>query len=170
MTTECEAESAYDSAREAEAEAVWLVAANVVTWRRCGPGGQELRNGTKAFRGGAKVYVLKVHWGPFGDRLIVLGRERHTSRWIAVNLATRHLHNFRAKRVHSPRVLERLAESHYQRLDSADAAGEVAETLERYARRYRAEVAPRSPHPDHCLCHVCLTGEAHMADAAELSG
>ncbi|MGW5419220.1 hypothetical protein [Streptomyces sp. NPDC003943] len=157
-----------ESEAGAEAEPVWLVTANVVGWRRCGQGGQELRNGTKAFRGGAKVYVLRVYWGPGGDRLTVLGRERHTSRWIAVNVATRHLYNFRAKQVHSPRVLGRLAATYHQQLDTAEAAGEVAETLERYARRYRAEVAPRSPHPDHCLCHVCLTGEAHMADVADL--
>ncbi|WP_370414327.1 hypothetical protein [Streptomyces fradiae] len=148
-------------------EPVWVVAANVVTWRRCGEGGQELRNGTKAFRGGAKVYVLRAYWGPGGERLTALGRERHTSRWIVLDLATRHLFGFRAKQVHSPRVLERIAAHRYGGgFGTAEAAGEIAETLERYARRYRAAVSPYSPHPEHCLCHVCLTGEAHMAEAA----
>ncbi|MEU1619685.1 hypothetical protein ABZ479_20595 [Streptomyces sp. NPDC005722] len=35
-------------------EPVRLVAANVVAWRRCGVGGQELRPGTKFFKGGRR--------------------------------------------------------------------------------------------------------------------
>lgn len=141
-------------------EPVWAVAANVVAWRRCGVGGQELRPGTKYFRGGAKVYVVHVYWGPGGDRVTVAGRERHTSRWIVIDTATRHLHGFRPKLVHTPRALERLREAGYARGLGADFAADVSATLERYARRYRAEAAPRSPHPDPCLCHACLTGES----------
>ncbi|MEU3604526.1 hypothetical protein AB0E83_03560 [Streptomyces sp. NPDC035033] len=139
---------------------VWLVAANVVAWRRCGVGGQELRPGTKFFKGGAKVYVTNVYWGPGGERITTLGRERHTSRWIFIDTATRHLHGFRPKLVHTPRVLERLRETGHEGGLSADYAADVAATLERYARQYRAEIAPSSPHPDRCLCHACLTGES----------
>lgn len=39
-------------------EPLWLIAANVVRWRRYGVGGQELRPGTKSYRAGAKVYVI----------------------------------------------------------------------------------------------------------------
>ncbi|MEX0173472.1 hypothetical protein [Streptomyces sp. LMG1-1-1.1] len=143
-------------------EPVWLVAANVVAWRRCGVGGRELRPGTKNFKGGAKVYVVHVYWGPGGERLTVLGRERHTSRWIAIDTATRHLHGFRPKLVHTPRVLERLHEAGRELGPGPgeDHAVEVAATLERYARRDRARISPYSPHPDRCLCHACLTGEA----------
>ncbi|MEE1772850.1 hypothetical protein PUR34_33000 [Streptomyces sp. JV185] len=42
-------------------EPVWLVAANVVLWRRYGEPGQELRTGTKAYRSGAKVYVVDTY-------------------------------------------------------------------------------------------------------------
>ncbi|MFD3530039.1 hypothetical protein [Streptomyces sp. NPDC058664] len=141
-------------------EPLRLVAANVVAWRRCGAGGQELRPGTKHFKGGAKVYVTGVYWGPGGERVTVAGRERHTGRWIVIDTATRHLHTFRPMLVHTPRVLERLREAgHGYGLD-ADRAADVSATLERYARRYRAETAPNSPHPDRCLCHACLTGES----------
>ncbi|MEU7386672.1 hypothetical protein [Streptomyces tanashiensis] len=140
-------------------EPVWLVAANVVAWRRCGVGGQELRPGTKCFKGGAKVYVVNAYWGPGGDRVTVVGRERHTSRWIVIDTATRHLHGFRPKLVHTPRVLERLRAAGHERGLGADYAADVSVTLERYARQYRAETAPYSPHPDRCLCHACLTGE-----------
>ncbi|MFF9340443.1 MULTISPECIES: hypothetical protein [unclassified Streptomyces] len=141
-------------------EPVLLVAANVVAWRRCGVGGQELRPGTKFFKGGAKVYVADVYWGPGGERLTVVGRERHTSRWIVIDTATRHLYGFRPKLVHTPRLLERLRETGRGGGLNADYAADVSATLERYARQYRAQVAPRSPHPDRCLCHACLTGEA----------
>ncbi|MGW6704910.1 hypothetical protein ACWGDE_08460 [Streptomyces sp. NPDC054956] len=144
-------------------EPVWLVAANVVAWRRCGAGGQELRPGTKSFKGGAKVYVSHVYWGPGGDRLTVIGRERHTSRWITIDTATRHLHSFRPKAVYAPRVLERLSESPFAPHGlGAERAETFSAALEEYARRYRAEVARSSPHPDHCLCHACLTGEASV--------
>ncbi|MER5735241.1 MULTISPECIES: hypothetical protein [unclassified Streptomyces] len=145
----------------ARREPVWLVAANVVAWRRCGAGGRELRPGTKFFKGGAKVYVTHVYWGPGGERLTAMGRERHTGRWIAIDTATRHLHGFRPKLVHTPRVLELLhpAGGGGSGGSGAEHAADVATTLERYARQYRARIAPHSPHPDRCLCHACLTGE-----------
>ncbi|MFD7264020.1 hypothetical protein [Streptomyces sp. NPDC059874] len=145
-------------------EPVWLVAANVVTWRRCGNDGQELRPGTKSFKGGAKVYVARVYWGPGGDRLTVIGRARHTNRWIVINTATRHLHSFRPKLVHTPRVVERLSTTRNPDGFSADQAETYAATLEQYARQYRAEISPSSPHPNRCLCHACLTGESTWAE------
>ncbi|MEV7543923.1 hypothetical protein [Streptomyces sp. NPDC089915] len=142
-------------------EPVWMVAANVVAWRRCGPGGRELRPGTKSFKGGAKVYVADAYWGPGGDRITSVGRERHTGRWIVIDMATRDLYGFRPKLVHTPRVLERLQEARRASgFGSADYAAEVSAALERYASLYRAEIAPNAPHPDRCLCHACLTGEA----------
>ncbi|MFD5619774.1 hypothetical protein [Streptomyces yangpuensis] len=150
-------------------EPVWVVAANVVAWRRCGVGGQELRPGTKFFEGGAKVYVSGVYWGPGGDRVTVAGRERHTGRWIVIDTATRHLYNFRPKLVRTPRVLERLREERCARgFTEAHYAVDAAPVLERYARQYRAATAPGSPHPDRCLCHACLTGEAlHTDDSSD---
>uniref|UniRef100_A0AAU2K023 Integrase n=1 Tax=Streptomyces sp. NBC_00049 TaxID=2903617 RepID=A0AAU2K023_9ACTN len=140
-----------------------------MTWRRCGVGGQELRPGTKSFKGGAKVYVAHVYWGPGGERVTVIGRERHTGRWIAIDTATRHLHGFRPKLVHTPRVLERLNETGRHRGFDADYAATASATLEQYARRFRANIASSGPHPDRCLCHVCLTGESASATADQSS-
>ncbi|MFE5299638.1 hypothetical protein [Streptomyces sp. NPDC056632] len=144
---------------ESPPEPAWLVAANVVAWRRRGVGGQQLFPGTKSFKGGAKVYVAAVHWGPGGDRLTVIGRERHTGRWIVIDTATRHLYGFHPRLVHTPRVLARLNDVRNPGRFGPEEALDTSETLERYAQRYRAEVSPHSPHPDHCLCHACLTGE-----------
>ncbi|MFJ1567159.1 hypothetical protein ACIOG8_23600 [Streptomyces erythrochromogenes] len=157
-----------DESDDRSPEPVWVVAANVVARRRCGVGGQDLRPGTKCFKGGAKVYVARVYWGPGGDRVTVAGRERHTGRWIVIDTATRHLYGFRPKLVHTPRVLERLREDRYARgFATADYAVAAAAVLEQYARRDRAATAPWSPHPDRCLCHTCLTGEAGYADDSD---
>ncbi|MEU8762856.1 hypothetical protein [Streptomyces sp. NPDC048659] len=104
--------------------------------------------------------MADAYWGPGGDRVTVVGRERHTRRWIVIDMATRHLYGFRPKLVHTPRVLERLREAGHGRGLGEEYAADVSVTLERYARGYRADTSPYSPHPDRCLCHACLTGEA----------
>ncbi|MFD7026869.1 hypothetical protein ACFWAR_02395 [Streptomyces sp. NPDC059917] len=144
-------------------EPVWLISANVVWWRRYGAGGRQLRRGTKSFRGGAKVYVSAGHWGPGGDKVTVIGRERHTGRWIVIDMASRNLHSFRPRFVHAPRVLERFHAS--RRLHPAwdqERATTIAAALENIAREYRAEGWRGSEHPQRCLCHACLTGEPRV--------
>ncbi|WP_406863657.1 hypothetical protein ABZO31_25805 [Streptomyces sp. HUAS MG47] len=131
------------------------MAANVVAWRRWGDFGQELRPGTKAFKGGAKVYVIGTYPG-FGDeQLEAVGRGRHHGRWISIKMPTRHLHTFRAKLVHAPAVLRRYDWHPVER----EAAERQAERLHRIAREQR-QTYHGGPHPDPCLCHACLTGEA----------
>ncbi|MFE4333160.1 hypothetical protein ACFRQM_28190 [Streptomyces sp. NPDC056831] len=60
----------------------WPVAANVnvVLWRRYGDLGQELRPGTKAYRDGAKVYVIDTRPGAGHQQLTTRGHARHTGR------------------------------------------------------------------------------------------
>ena len=136
-------------------EPTWLVAANVVKWRRWGDLGKELRPGTKAYRGGAKVYVVDTYPGMGNEQLTTVGRGRHTGRWISIDTSTRHLHTFRAKLVHAPAVLRRCDGLPVGR----EAAERLAETLDRIAREQRQSYHA-GPHPDPCLCHACLTGEA----------
>ncbi len=50
-------------AEKAPLESGWLIAANVVRWRRYGEGGQELRPGTKSYRGGSKMHVIDTYAG-----------------------------------------------------------------------------------------------------------
>ncbi|MEU1619684.1 hypothetical protein ABZ479_20590 [Streptomyces sp. NPDC005722] len=68
----------------------------------------------------------------------MIGRERHTSRWIAIDMATRDLRNFRPKPVYAPRVLERLREAGRGHGFGATAET-VSATLELYAHQYRDE-------------------------------
>ena len=89
-------------AEKAPLEPGWLIAANVVRWRRYGEGGQELRPGTKSYRGGSKVHVIGSYAGTGHETLTTIGRGRHTGRYITIDMATRNLHTFRAAPVYSP--------------------------------------------------------------------
>ncbi|WP_326657263.1 hypothetical protein [Streptomyces sp. NBC_00385] len=133
-------------------EPQWLVAANVVRWRRYGDLGQEFRPGTKAFRGGAKVYVMDTYPGMGNEQLTAVGHGRHTGRWITIDTGTRHLHTFRPQLVYSPAVLERCAAMPVR---TREEAAELAERLDRTARLGR-HTHHGGPHPDPCLCHECL--------------
>lgn len=133
-------------------EPIWLVAANVVLWRRYGDLGQELRPGTKAYRGGAKVYVIDTCAGMGNQQLNTVGHGRHTGHWITIDTGTRHLHTFRARLVYAPAVLKRCDG---RGSGTREEAEELAALLERIAREER-HAHHAAPHPDRCLCHECL--------------
>lgn len=130
----------------------WLVTATVVRWRRYGPLGREFRPGTKAYRGGARVYVVATYPGAGNQQLTAVGHARHTGRWIAVDMDTRHLHTFRARPVYAPAVLRRCPERGGLTREEAE---ELAARLELVAREER-HAHHGAPHPDPCLCHECL--------------
>ncbi|WP_406391436.1 hypothetical protein [Streptomyces sp. NBC_00887] len=146
-----------DGDREASPEQAWLVAANVVRWRRYGDGGQELRPGTKSYRGGSKVHVISTYPGMAHEQLTTIGRGRHTGTYITIDMATRNLHTFRAVPVHSPTVLRLWTEAGVGGCrPSREDAEELAVLLERLAAEYRT-TSWGSPHPLPCRCHECLT-------------
>lgn len=141
---------------ELELEPQWLIAANVVRWRRYGKGGQELRPGTKSYRGGSKVYVIGYRPGG-AEVLTTIGRGRHTGAYVTLDLATRHLHNFRAALVRSPAVLRRDAEDGAGRgWDSRESTEARAARFEQQAAEERLARWPGIPHPTPCRCHECL--------------
>ncbi|UYQ65083.1 hypothetical protein [Streptomyces peucetius] len=139
-----------------EPEPRWIVAANVVLWRRYGPLGQELRPGTKAYKGGSKVFVASAHVGMGHEQLTTIGRGRHTGRWITIDTATRHLYGFRAKLVYTPAVLRRYDQVTWWPVRTEEEAVEYAERLECIAAEQRASYHV-GPHPDPCRCHECLS-------------
>lgn len=89
--------------RDEPVEPFWMLAANVVLWRRYGEGGQGQRPGTKMFKGGSKVYVGTTHNGV--QDCEVVGRPRHGRGYRWSYVATRHLYGFRPILVRSPAVL-----------------------------------------------------------------
>ncbi|MFB8024507.1 hypothetical protein ACFQ6U_02145 [Streptomyces sp. NPDC056465] len=144
-------------AGESPAEQRWLIAANVVRWRRYGDGGQELRPGTKSYRGGSKVYVIESYAGSGHEQLTTVGRGRHTGTYITIGMATRNLHTFRAVPVHSPTVLRLCEEADVGGCwTTREDAEELAVRLERLAVEYRTGHWAAA-HPVPCRCHECLT-------------
>lgn len=134
-------------------EPMWLVAANVVRWRRYGDGGQEFRPGTKAYRGGTKVYVVSTYGGMAHEDVTTIGRGRGSNRWITIDTGSRHLHTFRAQLVYTPAVLRR-ASGFWAPSPAREQAEELAAMLERIAAACR-DSHYRAPHPTPCLCHTC---------------
>ncbi|MFE9724270.1 hypothetical protein ACFYQ5_11950 [Streptomyces sp. NPDC005794] len=141
----------------APAEQTWLIAANVVRWRRYGEGGQELRPGTKSCRGGSKVYVIGTYPGVAHEQLTTIGRGRHTGTYITIDMSLRNLHTFRAVPVHSPAVLRLYEEAGLGgcRTNRQDTE-EFAAFLGRLSVEYRTTWWA-APHPVPCRCHECLT-------------
>ncbi|MEV5852197.1 hypothetical protein AB0L93_07640 [Streptomyces anulatus] len=145
------------AAEPVTAEPLWLVAANVVRWRRYGDGGQELRPGTKSYRGGSKVHVVSTYGGMGHEELTTIGRGRHTGAYITIDMATRNLHTFRPVAVYSPAVLRRAAAGVDGSWATREDAEELAALLARLAPRYREEHWRGAPHPVPCRCHDCLS-------------
>ena len=88
---------------------LWCAVANVVPLRAYGPGGAEIRTGTKHFAPNAKVYVVSYFWGMGGDEVTVIGHHRKSHRLVSMVIASRHLINWRAKLVYKPAILEQIA-------------------------------------------------------------
>ena len=84
---------------------VWCVAANVVHERPYGPGGTTLRQGTRHFAPGAKVYVVEFFWGTAGERVTVVARHRRSKRFVTLRMNSDHLANWRSELVYSPHVI-----------------------------------------------------------------
>jgi hypothetical protein len=126
-------------------------------WRRYGEGGQELRPGTKSYRGGSKVHVIQTYPGAGHEQLTTIGRGRRTGTYLTIDMATRDLHTFRAVPVRSPAVLRLCAEAGVGGCWTArQDAEEVAALLGRLSVAYRATHWV-TPHPRPCRCHECLT-------------
>jgi len=93
-------------------EPKWLVTANIVENRPYGPGGKEIRNGTKLFRGGAKVYIVGAHAGMCED-IIVLGHHRKSGKFIQSVIKVYHVENIRMTLCYSPTALKKVAEEYF---------------------------------------------------------
>lgn len=98
-------------AAEAAAECFWTAVANVVAERPYGPGGLELRTGTKHFRPDAKVYI--IDWFPgMCDAVTVIGHHRKSNQLMKLVVQVNTLEQFRPKLCYSPGA-GRLIQEHF---------------------------------------------------------
>ena len=92
-----------------EQESLWCLEANIVDERSFGPGKQETRDGTKHFRGGARVHVIDWFPGMCND-VIVIGHHRKSLRLSKMVISVAHIHNLRLKVVYNPTVIAMIKE------------------------------------------------------------
>jgi hypothetical protein len=86
---------------------IWCVVANVMIDRPAGPGGAEIRHGTKHFAPGAKVYVLELHY----ERVRVFGRHRKSNRYVSMMMNPKNLANWRPELEYSPHIIAQIQAS-----------------------------------------------------------
>ncbi|MFB6456442.1 hypothetical protein ACE38W_14310 [Chitinophaga sp. Hz27] len=62
--------------------------------------------GIKHFSPGTKVYCFPVRWGDGYEKIYVLGKHRKTARNILIVIPSKHIRNWRLKKVYHPHILE----------------------------------------------------------------
>jgi hypothetical protein len=82
----------------------WSVVANIKRELPYGEGGIETRNGTKQFKGGAKVYIIGSYPG-MCDSLITIGQNKHTGKFISTVIKVSAVENLRIKNVYGESAL-----------------------------------------------------------------
>ncbi|GEM_PF-6681080 len=103
--------------KQSEVKPIWAVSARVRDAYPFGPGGLEIRNGTKKFRGKQKVYYQYGYWGMGGQAIIVIGRYRGKYKYISCAIRSAVLTDFRPELVYSPTIIEQL---HFRYTDRED--------------------------------------------------
>lgn len=86
-------------------EGIWCVVANIKKEHPFGPRGEDVKRGTRQFRGGTKVYIAGCYAGTC-DGVVAIGLHRKTRRFITCVVNVKHVEDFRVKLVYHPRVLE----------------------------------------------------------------
>lgn len=90
-----------------EIEWVWSIVGNIATTREYGEN-KEIRQGTKHFSPGTKVYCLPLEgFGGMGwEDIVVMGKPRRQFRLIKVVIQRKWIINFRLKKVWDKRVIK----------------------------------------------------------------
>ncbi|MGI5168476.1 hypothetical protein ACQEU3_29425 [Spirillospora sp. CA-253888] len=116
----------------------WCVVANVAPEVPFGPGGLELRRGTRHFSPGTRVWVLPPQWGDGGEQVYVIGRHRGSRRLVRLVMRRDRLVSFRARGVYSPAVLRLLTGEDEARGGPMFVSWTSREEVERAAAHWRA--------------------------------
>lgn len=89
----------------------WCLVGNIVHERRYGEGGNQVRQGTRHFAPGTKVYCLPAQWGDGYEHIVVIGRHRGSHGWATMVIESAWVTNWRAQVVYEPAVLRRIQEA-----------------------------------------------------------
>lgn len=104
-------ETTDSNVAEAAPEAYWTAVANVIRERPYGPGGAEMRFGTKHFAPGAKVYIIDWYAG-MCERIVVVGMHRKSKKFIRLVIDAKVVENLRPKLCYTPAAIQKIKD-HY---------------------------------------------------------
>lgn len=91
-----------------QTESGWCAVANMGAINAFGPDGSQIREGSKHFLPGTKLYVISHFWGMAGEVSMVLGRHRSSKRYVKMVVTSSWLVNWRAELVYSPHIVSEL--------------------------------------------------------------
>ena len=97
--------------KEPKIEPIWTVVANIVPEREFGPGGKEIKFGTKALSPKTKVYIIGWHQG-MCESIIVVGLARKPKKFITMTIRVDWVENLRIKLAYNPIVIKKIHEFH----------------------------------------------------------
>jgi len=119
-------------------ECYWTAVGNIIRERPYGPGGTEIRLGTKHFAPGAKVYVIDWFAGTCA-RVTVIGLHRKSKKYIRLVIDVKLVENLRPKLCYAPAVIKKIHE-HYSPTRIKWLTKEFAETLCKTIPYWQAEL------------------------------
>ena len=108
----------------------WCMVGNIVDKRFYGEE-HEIKSGVKLFSPGTKVYIAPHQWGDGGDKLVVIGKSRHKNSLIECIIKSKHICNWRLKKIYPSKVLDRMNYSKYHWWGNDD---EWKECIENYVK------------------------------------
>ena len=121
---------------ETEREFEYCMVGNIVEKRYFGEN-KEIRQGTKHFRGGAKIYIFPKFGGCGHENIRVIGIPRKKYKPIDVIIPTKLITNVRVKKIYQPDLKRIIAESFYysrrkEEVDELDTITSFAEFINQY--------------------------------------
>ena len=114
---------------------VWCPRATLCVERAFGPGGKEIRRGSKHFAPGARIYLRRVMGYPDDvPDVEVVGRHRATHRYVRMIIRASWLENWRTDLVYSPQAIRLL----WPKWDGTAASKEQAESFAHFFAKLAA--------------------------------
>lgn len=87
---------------------VWCPVANMTAQRPYGPGGAEIKHGSKHFTAGAKLYYRSGFWGNAAEQVEVVGHHRASHHYVTMVVSSAWLENWRVELVYSPHIIREM--------------------------------------------------------------
>ncbi|TGE04880.1 hypothetical protein [Hymenobacter fodinae] len=142
-----------DANKDPTAESYWTAVGNIIRERPYGPGGAEIRYGTKHFAPGTKVYI--IDWYPgMCQSIVVVGLHRKSKRLITISIDVRLVENLRPKVCYNPTAIAKFKE-HYRpippcnnsRIDSLtkELAETMCQAIPHWQQNYKTKFVESSP-------------------------